>query len=65
MECYFSCGSHLNKYNLNKNCLDKQLYEIKLISLDDYFNNTSVDYIKIDVEGAELDVLNGASNLIN
>lgn len=33
--------------------------KVKSISLDDYFKNKIVDYIKIDVEGAELRVIKG------
>jgi len=33
------------------------------ISLDQHFSNQHVDFVKIDAEGAELDILNGAKNL--
>lgn len=38
--------------------------EIKSISLDEYFKDKKVDYLKIDVEGAELKVLKGGINTI-
>jgi FkbM family methyltransferase len=39
---------------------------VELIRLDDYFKNlTQLKLIKIDVEGMEIDVLNGAKELIN
>ena len=41
---------------------------VDCISLDDWFTNfsqsESVDLLKIDVEGAELDILKGATNFI-
>lgn len=63
-ECYFSCGSHFSKYKINEFCLDKTVYDIKIISLDQYFINKKINYIKIDVEGAELEVIKGAKNII-
>jgi hypothetical protein len=33
--------------------------KVKSTSLDDYFENRPIDYIKIDVEGAELKVIKG------
>ena len=38
--------------------------KVKSISLDEYFKNTVVDYLKIDVEGAELKVIKGAINTL-
>ena len=37
---------------------------IKSITLDDYFRDKDLDYLKIDVEGAELKVINGGINTI-
>ena len=38
--------------------------EVKSTSLDEYFNGQKIDYIKIDVEGAEIGVISGAINTI-
>ena len=48
-----------NKYSLKKS--------VKAISLDDFFNNngSKPEIIKIDVEGAEIKVLNGMQNILN
>lgn len=35
------------------------------IRLDDYFNSTPVDFLKIDVEGVELSVLKGAGSILS
>ncbi len=37
---------------------------VKSISLDEYFSDKQVDYIKIDVEGAELRVIKGGLNTL-
>ncbi len=34
----------------------------KMITLDDYFKDKSVDYIKADIEGAEMDMLAGGNS---
>ena len=39
--------------------------EIKSTSLDDYFDGKDINYIKIDVEGAELKVINGGLKTIS
>jgi hypothetical protein len=43
------------------------IFEVKSISLDDMFadNHVQVDFIKMDVEGAEVDVLRGALKLLD
>ena len=38
---------------------------VKSISLDTFFIHTKIDFIKIDCEGAEADILLGAKNIIN
>ena len=63
-ECYFSPGSHLSRYNLNENCLFKSEYKIEVNKLDTLFNE-QIDFIKIDAEGAEKDILMGAQRLIS
>jgi hypothetical protein len=37
------------------------------LTLDDFFfvNNIDFDFLKVDVDGAELELLNGASNILN
>ena len=39
--------------------------KIESVSLDEYFKNKTVDYMKIDVEGAELKVFKGGLNTIS
>lgn len=36
-----------------------------MIALDSLFQNQKIDFIKIDCEGAEADILLGAKNIIN
>ena len=38
--------------------------QIYVVSMDDYFNNKRVSFIKLDIEGAEQDALIGAKNII-
>lgn len=40
-------------------------FKTKSDKLDDIFSNDDIDFLKLDVEGAELDVLNGSNNLLN
>lgn len=55
---------YFNQLWLNQG-LPMQKGEIDLISLDKYFApNQQIDFIKIDVEGADFDVLLGAENLL-
>jgi FkbM family methyltransferase len=45
-----------------------QIMSVDVISLDDYLSSagvSSVDFVKLDVEGAEREVLRGASGLLN
>ena len=42
-----------------------QSFEIERINLDAYSFNHKIGFIKIDVEGHELDIINGAKNLIS
>jgi FkbM family methyltransferase len=58
-----SLKEHQKAWNANK--IDKK--EIKLITLDSYVKKNvikKVDFIKIDVEGAEIDVLNGSKQTL-
>jgi FkbM family methyltransferase len=48
-----------------KECNKNDDESIEVIKLDDLDINDNVDFIKINTEGSELQVLEGASNLIN
>lgn len=63
-ECYFSCGSHLSSIDINKSCLLKEQYQIEVINIDSYFENQRIDFLKIDVEGYEQEVIKGAKATI-
>ncbi len=39
--------------------------EVDSIKLDDYFNNTKIDFIKMDIEGSECNAVEGMTNLLN
>lgn len=60
-------GASLYKENTSiysdENCI---LREVKTKRLDDcnYFNNEPIDLIKLDVQGSELDIINGGINVI-
>ena len=41
-----------------------QLLKLYAHTLDDFFRHTEVDFLKIDIEGGELDMLNGASRTL-
>jgi FkbM family methyltransferase len=47
-----------------QNLVNGQKIEVDTIKLDNNFKLDNIGFMKIDVEGVELDVLNGASNLI-
>lgn len=60
-----NAGTHSLVYN---NDLSKEFLEVTAIKADDYIrqnNIAKVDLIKIDVEGAELDVINGMDELLS
>lgn len=44
----------------------QETYPVRVITIDNYFSNilNNIDYIKIDVEGGEFDVLSGAQKTI-
>jgi len=55
-------------WNTGKTIKPSSIQEIEAVSLDDYCHNNGinhVDFLKVDVEGAELDVLQGATNLFH
>ncbi|WP_375234801.1 FkbM family methyltransferase [Winogradskyella sp.] len=44
-----------------------ETYDVEMVTLDDFLNKKNIqeiDVIKIDVDGIELDILNGAENLL-
>jgi len=53
-----------NNSGTNKTTDDETKIKIKLTTLDDLFDYDNIAVIKIDVEGDELKVINGALNLI-
>jgi len=57
----------INKYNNMEFATLKSAYPIETVSLDYFINNNnigSVDFIKIDIQGAELDVFQGGMNTL-
>ena len=64
IECLNIGGSHLEKYSLNFNSGFRDKYQIKKIILDDFFYNKKIDFIKIDTEGSEKEILLGAKNIL-
>jgi FkbM family methyltransferase len=56
-------GHSLSEANVNKSAS----ITIEVTSLDDYFKNTDykIDLIKVDVQGSEMEVLEGMTNIIN
>lgn len=42
----------------------KTAYPISVVSIDDYFDNKKIDYIKMDIEGEELSALQGGIETI-
>ena len=43
---------------------EEQITKVKTINLDTYFKNKKIDLIKIDTEGAEWDILEGAREIM-
>jgi FkbM family methyltransferase len=48
--------------NTNQDCSKDK---IQIVSLDDYFGDEDVSFIKADIEGMEMDMINGASCIIS
>ena len=64
-------GDHVGKLVRFREDLDGveedkyQLNRVSCITLDEYFKDKDIDFIKIDVEGAEWDVLRGAEKIMS
>lgn len=43
----------------------KKIIQLEVVSLDEYFKNQKIDFIRMDIEGAELRALKGAKKLLN
>lgn len=67
------CGKHQGGSSIYLDESSVEIYhdsftkiKVPAISLDDYFpEGTKVDFIKVDAEGAEPDIIKGASRLLN
>ena len=63
-ECLNIGGSHLNMFNINHEAGFYDSYIIDAITLDSFFQNQKIDFLKIDAEGSEKDILQGAKNIL-
>lgn len=65
---FYNPGSPLGGYHFRPGCHDKDLVETVPVTTLDTFcsehNISHIDLLKIDTEGAELDILRGAANLL-
>jgi FkbM family methyltransferase len=60
--------SNLGGHSLSEANVDRSAsITVEITSLDDYFKNTDyrIDLIKMDVQGSEMEVLEGMTNIIN
>jgi len=60
--------NNLGGHSLSEANVDKSVSTtVEITSLDEYFENTNhkIDVIKMDVQGSEMEVLNGMTNTIN
>ena len=59
---------HNNKNKFYSNLKNTDIYQIKCLTLDQYFKlknkKSKIDLLKIDAEGEDLKILEGASNLL-
>ncbi len=58
-------GSHSLRRGTNKEPLGLDIELVELDSLDSQMGNQKVDFVKVDVQGAEMEVLQGMSNVID
>lgn len=58
-----SVGSGSHSLQAGRYPVSREL-DVKSVALDAYFGDRRIDFIKIDVEGAELEVLEGAKNIL-
>lgn len=64
-ECYCSCASHFQSLNVNENSFIRKEYNVFCTTLDkEFFPDIKIDFIKIDTEGAEVDIIKGARNIL-
>jgi FkbM family methyltransferase len=64
---YFAASSNMNSARLGANFITdktKNAEEVKIYSLDDYFKEQYISFIKADIESYELDMLRGAESII-
>ena len=58
------CQENPGENSLIKQSLHNKSITVPAISIDEHFNLTTVDFVKIDVQGGEYHVLKGMQNLI-
>ncbi len=65
-EIFFADEINAEKSNRISNKEEKKGQSLPVVSLDSYFKNieTKPTFIKADIEGAEIDLINGAKNII-
>lgn len=57
-------GSHFNKYDINPRAGFQATYPVQVKTIDNLFKDKQIDFIKMDCEGAERDILLGAQEVI-
>ena len=57
----------IGQHRIHESRFGKSSISVKMISIDEYLSEKSqkIDFVKIDVEGAEYDVLKGMENILN
>lgn len=64
VETISTIGSHFSKYDVNPFAGFSTSYQVDVESIDALFLNENVNFIKMDCEGAERDILVGAQEVI-